>query len=160
MSKKLTIRFDKLVDLSHRLDFFNTMSDVQRIKVLKSLNGDLIMFEDEEQIIQEGENETDLYIILSGEVVVEKGDDEFSAVGNVKGGDFFGEISFIMGTKRIASVFARKETIVLRLSQKKFTELDAEIQVLIKDKIIRKLIFRLDEMNRQVLLLRNLNFDF
>ncbi len=161
MAKRLKIAFGKLLELTHRLDFFDTMDEVQRVKVLQSLEGDLFVYEQGEIIINEGEQKNHLFIILAGEVTIEKGCDEFSTVCSVKGGDFFGEVSFIMGTGRIASVCAQRETIVLQLSQKKFTALDIEIQILIKDKVIRKLISRLDEMNQQVLKLQNgdVNFD-
>lgn len=156
MAKRLKIAFEKLLELTHRVDFFETMSDIQRVKVLQSLEGDLFVYEPDEIIINEGEQKNHLFIILSGEVSVEKGGDECSVVCNLKGGDFFGEVSFIMGSKRIASVYALRETIVLQLSQRKFNALDIEIQMLIKDKVIRKLIYRLDEMNRQVLKLQSL----
>lgn len=155
MGKKLNIKYEKLLDLAGRLNFFDTMHMEQCINVLKHLNADCYVYEKEDKIINEGDLNNDLFIILSGEVTVEKGKDPLSKVGTVEGGDFFGEISFIMGTNRITSVFACRETIVLQLSQEKFTALDSAIQVLIKDKVIRKLILRLDEMNSKLLNLRN-----
>ena len=157
MGNKLNIKLEKLLDLAGRLNFFDTMSKEQCIKVLKSLNADCYVYKKEDKIINQGDLNNDLFIILSGEVTIEKGNDQLSKVGTVSGGDFFGEISFIMCSKRTTNVFACRETIVLQLSQEKFTALDSAIQVLIKDKVIRKLIVRLDEMNNQVLQLRNLN---
>ena len=131
------------------------MVEVQRIDVLKCLKGNLFVYGKEAKIISENDNNSDLFIILSGKVTVEKGHNEYTAVGAIESGDFFGEVSFIMGSKRMTSVFAHQETIVLQLSQEKFASLDMDIQILIKDKVIRKLILRLDEMNQKVLKLRN-----
>jgi len=156
MAKKIVIPFEKLFKLTHRLDFFDTMDESQRIDILKYLNGDLYVYKKHELIINEGSKDCDLYIILSGNVSVKKGEDEFKAIGALTSGDFFGEISFITGEKRMSSVYAQEETIVLHLSQEKFHHLDTSIQILVKDKVILKLIARLDKMNRRVLKLRNL----
>ncbi|MDF1881913.1 cyclic nucleotide-binding domain-containing protein [Sulfurimonas sp. MAG313] len=156
MAKKLEISFDKLLELTHRLDFFNIMNEGQRIRVLKQLNGDLFVYEVKEYIVDEGSMDSDLYIILAGNTRVEKGKDEFCALGALTSGDIFGEVSFVTNEKRMSSVMALEETIVLQLSQKKFSSLDLEVQVLIKDKVILKLIARLDKMNRRVLKLRNM----
>lgn len=156
MAKKLNIEFEKLLELAYRIDFFSAMEKKQSVSVLKQLKGDLYLYNRQEKIINEGDEDHTLFIILSGEVSVEKGSKQFSALGTLIGGDFFGEISFIRGTKRMTSVFAQKETIALQLSQKKFTVLDLEVQILIKDKVIEKLITRLNDMNAKVLDLRNL----
>lgn len=155
MGKKLNIKLEKLLDLAGRLNFFDTMSIDQCTEVLKSLNADCYVYEKEEKIINEGDTDSDLFIILSGGVTVEKGANTLSKVGMIEGNDFFGEISFIMNSKRITSIFASRETIVLKLSQAKFNALSSEIQGVIKDKVIRKLILRLDEMNSKLLSLRN-----
>ena len=156
MAKKIEISSEKLFELTHRLDFFNTMTDSQRRDIIKYLNGDLFVYDAGEAIINEGSTDCDLYIIFSGNVSVKKGQDEFRAIGALASGDFFGEISFMTSEKRISSVLAQEETILLHLSQEKFCHLDIAIQVLVKDKVILKLITRLDKMNRRVLKLRNI----
>ena len=156
MAKRLDIKFEKLYELTNRLDFFNTMNKPQRIEVLKYLGSELYVYDNQEAIIHEGDDDNALYVILSGHVGVKKGEDEFSAIGALESGDIFGEVSFITGDKRMSSVYAHAETIVLKLSQKKFNILETELQMLIKDKVIFKLIARLDKMNRRVVKLRNM----
>lgn len=156
MAKRLEIKFEKLYELTDRLNFFNTMSKPQRIEVLKHLGSDLYVYANQEAIIHEGDDDHALFVILSGHVGVKKGEDEFSAIGALDSGDIFGEVSFITGSKRMSSVYAQAETIVLKLSKNKFNILDLSLQMLIKDKVIFKLIARLDKMNRRVLKLRNM----
>lgn len=155
MANKLNITFEKAFELAQRLDFFSTMNVPQCTRVLKQLQGDIFVYKKGETIIREGAEDTSLFIILSGLVTVQKGDDELKAVGKVSSGDFFGEISFITGAKRTTSILACEDTIVLHLSQKNFERLDIATQILIKDKVILKLISRLDKMNSRVLQLRN-----
>lgn len=155
MANKLNITFDKAFELAQRLDFFSTMNGHQCTRVLKQLEGNSFVYSKGEVIIREGTEDSALFIILSGVVTVQKGNDELKAVGTVSSGDFFGEISFITGAKRTTSILAREDTIVLHLSQKNFNSLDIATQILIKDKIMLKLISRLDKMNSRVLQLRN-----
>lgn len=155
MAKTLLLTFEKLSDLANRVEFFSTMNEHQRVKVLKQLEGEVLAYERAETIIEEGADDCEMYIILSGLVTVQKGEEEFTAVGALREGDFFGEVSFIMKSKRMATVVANEETILLRLSQEKFTSLELAIQMIIKDKVLRKLILRLNTMNQYVLKLRN-----
>ncbi len=149
--KPIQINFEKIFQLAERLPFFDTLSSHQIIKVLKQLEGEVFVYKEGDLIIEEKAKDHELFIILSGSVTVHKGEEQFTAIGIVKAGDFFGEISFIMGSARTASVSANEETIVLRLSQEKFDSLEIIIQSQVKDKILRKLVARLDIMNRAVL---------
>ena len=149
--KTLDLPFEKLFELTDRLDFFNTLQKHQRIKVLKQLSGEVFVYSDEQIIIEEGSTENQLFIILSGSVNVLKGQEQFTSVGTIKSGDFFGEISFIMRSKRTASVVAKEKTIVLRLSQDNFSTLDIMVQSLMKDKVMIKLVTRLNNMNHAVI---------
>ncbi|MDH5464728.1 MAG: cyclic nucleotide-binding domain-containing protein [Thiovulaceae bacterium] len=153
--KVLDLPFEKLSKLTERLDFFNTLVIHQRIKVLKQLSGEIFVYSEGQIIIEEGSSENELFIILSGSVNVLKGKEQFTSVGTIKAGDFFGEISFIMRSKRTASVVANEKTIVLRLSQDNFSTLDIMVQSLMKDKVMIKLVTRLNNMNHAVIKLLN-----
>ena len=153
--KVLNLPFEKLFELTDRLDFFNTLEKHQRIKVLKQLSGEVFVYNEGQIIIEEGSSENELFIILSGSVNVLKGQAQFTSVGTIKAGDFFGEISFIMRSKRTANVVAKEKTIVLRLSQDNFSTLDITVQSLIKDKVMIKLVTRLNSMNLAVIKLLN-----
>ncbi|KIM09337.1 MAG: hypothetical protein KU28_01555 [Sulfurovum sp. PC08-66] len=155
--KPLIISFEKLDDLAKRVNFFNTMRDHQRSRVLRQLSSNIYAYKKGEQILREGDDDTDMYILLSGSVTVAKGKDEFFPLGTIVAGDFFGEISFIMKNRRLASVVANEDCIVLRLCDEHFGTLELPIQMAIKDKILVKLITRLDKMNKQVIELHQNN---
>lgn len=61
----------------------------------------------EETIVREGSTGTALYIVLSGRARVERGGD---VIGQLAGGDFFGELALIEEHPRSASVIATEET--------------------------------------------------
>lgn len=61
----------------------------------------------DEEIVRQGSTGTALYIVLSGEArVVRDGE----TIGNVRAGDFFGELALIEEHPRSASVVADSET--------------------------------------------------
>jgi CRP-like cAMP-binding protein len=64
-----------------------------------------------EMIVQEGVFESWLYFIMSGRVRIEKGGRELLVLGAK--GDVFGEMAFIDGSARSASVFALEDTICM-----------------------------------------------
>jgi PAS domain S-box-containing protein len=61
----------------------------------------------------EGDDTQDLFILISGELDVLKGNNKIAEV--VKSGEMFGEMSFLMGAKRTATVKARSEGQLVRI---------------------------------------------
>ena len=152
--KTIVIEFSKLLSLADRLSFFDTMKSHEITRVLRQLNGDIFVYEKDDFIIEEGEKDCDFFIILSGKVSVIKGKESYGSVGTIKAGDFFGEISFIVNTPRLATILASERTIVLRLNETNFSSLEPAIQLKVKDKILQKLVSRLHLMNKMVLKLK------
>ncbi|MGH2358789.1 MAG: cyclic nucleotide-binding domain-containing protein [Candidatus Limnocylindria bacterium] len=74
-----------------------------------------------ETIVQQGTTGTALYIILSGTARVEKADGE--RLGELRAGDFFGELALIEEHPRSASVMADSETECLLFPAWEFTAL-------------------------------------
>jgi len=60
------------------------------------------------EILAEGDEARDLYVLASGRLDVIKGGKKISEISDP--GAFFGELSFLLGTVRIASVVAAEET--------------------------------------------------
>jgi CRP-like cAMP-binding protein len=71
--------------------------------------GTLRTFEPGEVIVKEGSTAAALYIIVSGKVVVERSDTE-GPIGELRPGDFFGELALIEDHARTATVRALTET--------------------------------------------------
>lgn len=77
-------------------------------------------YEAGETIVREGSTGTALYIVLSGLARVERGGE---ALGQLKSGDFFGELALIEEHPRSASVIAVEETECLLFPAWEFTSL-------------------------------------
>ena len=71
-------------------------------------------------IVKEGSTGTALYVVLSGRARVERGSE---TIGQVKAGDFFGELALIEEHPRSASVVAEDETECLLFPAWEFTAL-------------------------------------
>ena len=93
----------------------------------------------DEAIVKEGSTGTALYIVLSGRARVER---EGEALGEVKGGDFFGELALIEEHPRSATIVALEETDCLLFPAWEFTALlDEHPEIAVP--IMRALIARL-----------------
>ena len=77
----------------------------------------------DEEIVREGSTGTALYIVLSGNGRVVRGGDP---IGEVKPGDFFGELALIEEHPRSASVIANTETECLLFPAWEFSALLGE----------------------------------
>ena len=79
---------------------------------------------DGERVIREGEPSDGLYVILEGAVdVVKRKDGAEVAVGRLREGDVFGEMSCLRKAPASASVVARRGGTLLKLPRKDFDEL-------------------------------------
>ena len=80
-------------------------------------------YDADEEIVREGSTGTALYIVLSGTARVVRGGEQ---LGEVKAGDFFGELALIEEHPRSASVIANTETECLLFPAWEFTALLGE----------------------------------
>jgi CRP/FNR family transcriptional regulator, cyclic AMP receptor protein len=93
----------------------------------------------DEAIVKEGSTGTALYIVLSGRARVER---QGEVLGEVKGGDFFGELALIEEHPRSATIVAIEETDCLLFPAWEFTALlDEHPEIAVP--IMRALIARL-----------------
>ena len=101
--------------------------------------GKVRTYEAGESIVREGETGTALYIILDGTVRVEQ---EGKVLGQMKTGDFFGELALIEEHRRSATVVADGPTQCVLYPAWEFTSLLAEhpeVAVPIMTELIRRL---------------------
>ena len=68
----------------------------------------------------------------------------------LRAGDIFGEMAFLTETRRTANVIAKDAVIALKLDKVLFEQLSAKIREKFKDKIIKKLVKRLETANREL----------
>ena len=102
-----------------------------------------------EMLIRRGSGDRSMYIILNGTVSVTGGQGD-AVLAVLNPGDILGEMAFLTGIRRSANVIAREPVIVLKLDKGWFDQLPAEIREKFKDKIIEKLVARLEATNSQL----------
>jgi len=131
-----------------RLAFFNSFNADEKRRIV-SEDAHFRVYNPGELLIRKGSPERSLFIILTGTVIVSD-----SAGGTVlavlRAGDILGEMAFLTDTRRTANVAAREAVIALKLDKAMFEQLPAVIREKFKDKIIEKLVTRLDTANKEL----------
>jgi len=84
----------------------------------------LTRFQSEQIIFLEGDDSQELYILVSGQVAIFKGDIKIRELS--RKGSLFGEMSFFLGGTRTASVRAKNDATVLRIPKEKISFFLAE----------------------------------
>ena len=104
-------------------------------------------FKEGEIIFLEGDDSQDLYILVSGSVDFLKGNKKISeAIGQ---GSLFGEISFLLGGHRTATVRATDQVKALRIPKEEINSFLKEFPS-VADKITRLLAHRVDETSQML----------
>ena len=102
---------EKVLRILRDIDQFTTFSSEDILTFLDA--GKLLEYEKDEEILIEGENGFHVYFLLAGEVRIVKDGKEVKTLRRT--GEIFGEMGFIEGAARSASVTALQKTLVLRL---------------------------------------------
>jgi CRP-like cAMP-binding protein len=100
-------------DLAESLARFNLFGDLDRtqLEAIADPDGERT-FAAGERIMRRGMSGTGFYVILDGEAIVKVGDDELN---RLHPGEFFGEISTLLGTPLTADVIAQTPMRVLEI---------------------------------------------
>jgi len=110
--------------------FFKQKLDDEQRKVLED-KFHVVEYKANDVIVQQGSMGQALYIIHSGEALIEcHCNGENIRVGTVKAGDLIGEMSFLTAAEASATVTAREDCIVYKLPRSSFTALMRENQEL------------------------------
>ncbi|MFM1886094.1 MAG: hypothetical protein RL026_1251 [Pseudomonadota bacterium] len=132
--------------LLRRLKFFHEFSHAEIREVLRA--GSWQEYLPGEAIVNEGELDDRFYVLLSGSCDVER---NASVVGKLAAGDCFGEISYLPGARRAASVRARSAVSVLRVSATLLEQVSAASQLRFTKVFLRSMILRLQGTERPTL---------
>lgn len=114
-----------VIDFMLHLPFFKNFSKehikelIATSKIAKARKGKII--------VTEGETDDTFYIILSGKVKILKGDKTISVIGT---GECFGEMAYICGQARAATVIAETDSILLIISAPLLDRSSESIQLL------------------------------
>jgi serine/threonine protein kinase len=141
--KDLRQKYDSLdnqehFDLLRTLTFFHEFSHAEIWEVLRA--SDWHEYRDGDDIVREGEIDDRFYIIVSGNVSVQANG---NSLGNLGGGDCFGETSYVRGAKRQASIQAVGAVTILRVSSTLMEQVSSSCQLRFNKVFLRSLITRL-----------------
>lgn len=98
-------------------------------------------------IIRQNDMDFSLYVIIRGRVFLTTNENPNLKINSLDKGSIFGEVSFVNPCPRITNVIAETDVTVIKLDGGALENLSVSAQGNIKDKIIRVLIKRLDEIN-------------
>ncbi|MFC1533470.1 cyclic nucleotide-binding domain-containing protein [Thermodesulfobacteriota bacterium] len=102
-------------------------------------------FEEGQIIFLEGDDSQDLFILVSGRLDILKGNKKIAEI--TEAGDLFGEMSFLLGARRTASVKAKEDGKALRIPKGEITTFLGKFPD-VSRKITRLLAQRLDETSQ------------
>ena len=138
----------EILPIINRLGFFNSFTADEK-KQMVSDDAHFRVYHPGEMLIRQGSSDQSLFIILTGTVNITEGSGE-TILAVLMAGDIFGEMAFLTDTRRTANVIARESVIALKLDRVLFEQLSPEIREKFKDKIIEKLVSRLDMANKEM----------
>ncbi|MFH0800123.1 MAG: serine/threonine-protein kinase [Pseudomonadota bacterium] len=127
------------------LHFFEDFDD-EEIAGLLSI-GAWLTYKDGDTIIREDEKGGAFFVIVSGAAAVKVGEREMARISR---GNCFGEMSFLIGCARSASVIATEECNLLRLNPEKIEILDVKLQMKLYRLFSRTLATHLLKMDGKV----------
>jgi serine/threonine-protein kinase len=125
-------------DTLRSLGFFNDFTDSEIDEILNVST--MVSFKKGDVIIQEGDIDNTFYIIALGQVDVKKAGKTLQTFGK---GDCFGEIGFLMNTKRTATIIANTPVVVLKVNATQMQRVSKECQLRYYRVFTENLIYRL-----------------
>ena len=132
-------RFEELRQLS----FFHDFSHAEIWEVLRA--SDWRSYVPSQEIVREGELDDRFYIIVSGQVQVHRAGTPVGALGT---GDCFGEASYVTAARRTATIKAKDNVTLLRVSSTLLEQVSTACQLHFTKTFLRSLIERLQRNER------------
>ncbi len=135
------IKKDKVgdvIDYIRDIQFFGDFTRDQVLEIMKAAN--VTRISGGNVIMEEGEIDDSFYVILSGKATVRKNNMDIAAIGR---GECFGEMAYLSGDSRTATVVANTECILLKISAMLLDKSSKEIQLLFLKRFAITLLRRL-----------------
>lgn len=136
----------KLMEIANRIPLFKELNLYEKEQVISIKNIVKIIKKDTKFIIF-GDQDDSFYILLSGVASVIIKDRQ---IAEIHGGQFVGEVGFICGEARTASIIANTDLITFCIDREKFSHLPIRLRDKIKDKVINGLVNRVEHMNGEI----------
>jgi serine/threonine-protein kinase len=139
-------------NMLQNLNFFNGFTDNEIDQILDASH--LIQYKQDEVIINEGDVDNAFYIIVVGSAGVHKAS---VLLDTLREGDCFGEIGFLMQTKRTASIIASSDMLVLKVNALLMDQVAMETQLHYYKAFVETLVYRLSVTSARLSALRASN---
>ena len=123
------------VDYVHHAPFFQNFTREQ-VKELIAASS-IVKFPKEKVIVAEGEIDDTFYILLNGNAKIRKNNQDIASIGV---GECFGEMAYISGQARTATVMADTECILIKISATLMDKSPNDIQLLFYKNFARTLV--------------------
>jgi HD-like signal output (HDOD) protein len=136
----------EILSILNRLNFFSSFTNEEKRRIVSD-DAHFKVYKPDEMLIRQGSGDQSLFIILTGSVNVTEGHGD-TVLAVLWAGDILGEMAFLTKMRRTANVIAREPVIALKLDKPQFDQFAHVIREKFKDKIIEKLVVRLDAANK------------
>ena len=133
-------KVDNVVDYVHSVPFFENFTRDQVKEILNASN--IIKVLKGKVVVAEGEIDDSFFIILSGKMAVQKNDKNIATLTR---GECFGEMSYLSGQSRAATVAATTDCILLKISAVLLDRSSESIQLLFLKNFAMTLLQRLSK---------------
>ena len=104
----------EILRLINNIPFFASFNLTER-KEFAALNNQVIEYSDKSAIVEEGQTDMAVFILLKGEVIVTRNDLPKVVINTLTLGALFGEVSFLTQTPRTTNIFAKSKAKVLKM---------------------------------------------
>ncbi len=141
-SKKSKV--EDVVDYVHQVPFFENFSREQVRNILMASN--LVKVSKGKVVVSEGEIDDSFYIILSGNASVKKND---KTLATIERGECFGEMAYLSGQTRAATVVANSDCILMKISATLLDKSPKSLQLLFLKQFAITLLTRLSKSNQK-----------
>lgn len=138
----------KQMEIINRLPFFREFTLNERQVLLESFSH-LYHAQQDHAVFKQYDNDNQLYIVLSGSLVVFK-HSHLLELGTIEPGEFIGEGAFINNRERSTNVRAKTDTILLAITPAALTRLPNVIREKIKDRIIEGMSARIAQLSEHI----------
>ncbi len=133
---------NELLPYVEGLSFFQDFTEKQLNEMLSIC--DLVKIEKGKTVIEQGGIEDSFYVLISGQVAVINGD---TTVAVIEKGECFGEMAYLTGNARSATIISQNECILLKFSSTLLEKLSESIQLIFHRNFTKTIISRLSKNN-------------
>ncbi len=139
-----TTKIADVVDYVHSVPFFENFNKEQVTEMLNASN--IIKVRKGKVVVAEGQIDDSFFIILSGKAVVQKDNKNIALIGR---GECFGEMSYLSGASRAASVLAYTDCFLMKISATLLDKASESIQLLFLKNFAMTLLTRLSKNKKK-----------